>query len=72
MIINMRNLSLNILAVLMLSGCEPDTVKTKYTGEYINGSQVRIIEFEGCEYVKFGGGDVAWGSHKGNCKNHKK
>ena len=30
--------------------------------------------YGGCEYIKVGFGQNAWGSHKGNCKNpiHKK
>jgi len=29
---------------------------------------VLVIEYDSCEYVRFSGGNTAWGGHKGNCK----
>lgn len=50
-------------------GCMDSTVETKETKERYRGANIDVVTFDGCEYVKFGAGESAWGSHKGNCKN---
>jgi hypothetical protein len=32
-------------------------------------TNVTECTYQGCEYIKVGFGERAWGSHKGNCKN---
>jgi hypothetical protein len=50
---------------------EPIGLRQKSDVRYKN---VTEFTYGGCEYIKVGYGDCAWGSHKGNCKNpiHKK
>ncbi len=51
---------------------EIPTKLSKTTENYYQ--RVSEFNYEGCEYIKVGTGQNAWGSHKGNCKNpiHKK
>jgi hypothetical protein len=51
---------------------EIPTELSKTTENYYQ--RVSEFTYEGCEYIKVGTGQNAWGSHKGNCKNpiHKK
>jgi hypothetical protein len=50
---------------------EPIGLRQKSDERYKN---VTEFTYGGCEYIKVGYGDCAWGSHKGNCSNpiHKK
>ena len=65
-----------IAIILFLSiGCNnaqqhPNQIKvTKDNSDYyINNDDVLVIEYDGCEYVRFNGGEGSWGGHKGNCK----
>ena len=49
----------------------PKELTKNNDNNYLN---VTEFTYEGCEYIKVGIGQYAWGSHKGNCKNqiHKK
>lgn len=58
-----------LFLLIFAVSCTDDTVPTKGSGDYWAGQEIKVVEFEGCEYVKFGGGDVIWGAHKGNCRN---
>ena len=58
-----------LIFALLMAGCKDDTIPTKGTNHYWGDGQIRIIEFEGCEYVTFGSGHGTFGAHKGNCKN---
>jgi len=58
-----------LIFALLMAGCKDDTVPTTYTNEYWGDTEIRIIEFDGCQYVKFGIGEGSFGAHKGNCKN---
>ena len=51
---------------------EPPKELSKTADNYYRN--VTEFTYEGCEYIKVGTGQNAWGSHKGNCKNpiHKK
>ena len=50
---------------------EPIGLRQKSDDRYKN---VTEFTYGGCEYIKVGYGQSAWGSHKGNCINpiHKK
>jgi hypothetical protein len=45
---------------------EPIGLRQKSDVRYKN---VTEFTYGGCEYIKVGYGDCAWGSHKGNCTN---
>ena len=45
---------------------EPIGLRQKSDDRYKN---VTEFTYGGCEYIKVGYGDCAWGSHKGNCTN---
>ena len=50
---------------------QPISLRQQSDDRYTN---VTEYTYGGCEYIKVGTGQNAWGSHKGNCKNpiHKK
>ena len=50
---------------------QPIGLRQKSDEHYKN---VTEFTYGGCEYIRVGYGQNAWGSHKGNCKNpiHKK
>ena len=50
---------------------EPIGLRQQSDERYKN---VTEFTYGGCQYIKVGYGDCAWGSHKGNCSNpiHKK
>jgi hypothetical protein len=56
-----------IIIIILFSfyGCDYDTAA------YEDGTTTisQTVNFEGCEYVKFGIASNSWGAHKGNCKN---
>jgi len=58
---------------LLLAGCG-STVESRNSEERFNGQSIKIVTFDGCEYVRFEAGSGAWGAHMGNCKNpiHKR
>ena len=67
-----------LLGVILISltSCEEQKSKTsveppkelsKTADDYYRN--VTEFTYEGCEYIKVGTGQNAWGSHKGNCKN---
>jgi thioredoxin-related protein len=69
---------ITIAIILFLSiGCNnapkqskqsPIKITKDNTSWGMNNDDVLVIEYDGCEYVRFSGGNDAWGSHKGNCK----
>jgi hypothetical protein len=66
------------LGLFLISCNEQSKVKEKPIGlrQQSDDRYKNVTEFTygGCQYIKVGYGDCAWGSHKGNCKNpiHKK
>jgi hypothetical protein len=68
-----------VAALILFSGCkEPNKTSIQNIPENVldNNSenydqQYRIYTFEGCEYIVVDISNRRWGSHKGNCKNHK-
>ena len=66
------------LGLFLISCNEQSKVKEKPIGlrQQSDDHYRNVTEYTygGCEYIKVGFGQNAWGSHKGNCKNpiHKK
>jgi len=66
------------LGLFLISCNEQSKVKEKPIGlrQQSDDHYRNVTEFTygGCQYIKVGYGDCAWGSHKGNCTNpiHKK
>lgn len=65
----MRKLIIMLTASIMVS-CDnvaPDERLLKDNGvcPYV------VTVIDNCEYIVFKCGTASWGSHKGNCKNHK-
>jgi len=56
------------MAITLLS-CSSNNTQTVKGPEELNSDRVTEFTYEGCEYVRIGFGERAWGSHKGNCKN---
>jgi len=60
---------------LFLFGCndkykEPDTAPiVKDEAVRIRGYEVRIITYDGCQYIQIGSGESQALTHKGNCNN---
>jgi hypothetical protein len=71
----MKQITTIALIIFLSIGCnnaskQPNQIKiTKNnTAWTIDNDDVLVIEYDGCEYVRFSGGQYAWGGHKGNCK----
>jgi len=59
-----------VIGALMLVGCETDyTINQKRHFE--NSENHIYVTIDSCEYIFIDYGSGSWGSHKGNCKNHK-
>ena len=55
--------------MLFVLSCK-ELPETKKTGIWLsNGSQIEIIEVDGCEYLWYDGEGQTALAHKGNCKN---
>ena len=76
----MKAFIISLLLILTTSCIDKSTIdeqaKIKYgrreldsTSQY-NDRYYKVYTLEGCEYIVVGGGNIRWGSHKGNCKNH--
>lgn len=64
------------MILMLLVSCEEQKSKTaveppKELSKTADNYYQNVTEFtyEGCEYIKVGSGQNAWGAHKGNCKN---
>ena len=71
----MKKIILIAFSGMILSSCElqPDGQAQPKTDGNLVASATEYT-YDGCQYVRFGYGDCAWGAHKGNCNNpiHKK
>ena len=55
--------------LLVVIGCEINRVQPSQTKPAKDGTQIEVIEFDGCEYLQFKTSDGYFVStHKGNCK----
>jgi hypothetical protein len=61
------------LGLFLISCDEQPKVKEQPIGlrqkSDVRYKNVTEFTYGGCEYIKVGYGDCAWGSHKGNCTN---
>lgn len=57
------------ILALFLTSCYDTTLEVKESESIYNGKSVKEVKYEGCTYVVFNEGDMAWGGHKGNCSN---
>lgn len=66
----MKNKNLNlimlIIMILTFTNCNETTVPYTYDVTYDN---VTIVNYNGCEYVRFDYSNMSWGGHSGTCKN---
>jgi hypothetical protein len=74
----MKKIILVSFVLISLASCTHKQPTTKYDSEKAIPKDAvssedyyvtREYTYDGCEYVRFGRGDHAWGAHKGNCKN---
>lgn len=63
-------LTLGVITTLFISCNEPN-IATKNTGIIINkqGTNLKEVEIDGCEYIMLNGYRMFGIAHKGNCKN---
>ena len=66
----MKNKNLNlimlIIMILTFTNCNETTVPYTYNA---TDDDVTIVNYNGCEYVRFDYGNISWGGHSGTCKN---
>ena len=67
----MKRILLITSVLMMLASCDDPNVPTKSTTHKIgwNGTDLEVIELEGCEYYFTEYGKSAIMCHKGNCSN---
>lgn len=68
----MKKITLLVIALISLVGCNDPTIQKKNTGERYGhgGTDLQEMTYEGCQYIGlFESSSSAWGTHKGNCNN---
>lgn len=60
--------TLLIIGMVAMVGCVTNVPIEPLKNITIDGSNVKVITIDSCEYIYIPLGYSSWGSHKGNCK----
>ena len=62
------NLIMLIITILTFTNCNETKSISPYTYNATD-DDVTIVNYNGCEYVRFDYSNMSWGGHSGTCKN---